>query len=418
MSRSASAQDAPAPGGRGETAEELPAAGAERRLTLRAYTAWEAAAGERPMPAPGDLEDAAFAPFRDQAFRIVFADGDYLEPRFADVGTAIIAETGPVPPDTPIRDVPQNALLSRLADYYLQAIAHKAPVGFEAEYDRNETERVLYRGILLPFAADGETVEQLLGVLSWKVAAVSEEAVDTAAGQAAAAAVTAEAEAEETEIGLQAVLAACRSAVERLKEQESRSHEALYAALAKTYAFFLLSVLQPAPYEALLREAGIRAQARAPLTPVLKLVFGRDYPKARLTEYAAALSYLRRLRILADDVRDFIAGFEGGLKGLVLAERAVRREERGAREADRQEQVRRRLAAAPGLPVERAGVRAPGGDEFVLLLARRTDAAHVEPVAVVEAGSATLARTMRRAAAQIETGARPAEAGDAKDDSR
>ncbi|RMD89127.1 MAG: hypothetical protein D6807_04365, partial [Alphaproteobacteria bacterium] len=320
----------------------MPAAGAERRLTLRAYAAWESAAGERPMPAPGDLEHATFAPFREQAFLIVFADGDYLEPRFADVGAAITAETGPVPPDTPIRDVPQNSLLSRLADYYLQAIAHKAPVGFEAEYDRNEEERVLYRGILLPFAEDGETVERLLGVLSWKVAPVAGEAAAEAADGAApesGEALAATADEEETEIGLQAVLAACRSAVERLKDHESRSHEALYAALAKTYAFFLLSELQPGPYAALLREAGIRAQARAPLTPVLKLVFGRDYPKARLTEYAAALSYLRRLRILADDVRDFIAGFEGGLKGLVLAERAARREERGTRDADRLEQA-------------------------------------------------------------------------------
>ena len=43
-------------------------------------------------------------------------------------------------------------------------------------------------------------------------------------------------------------------------------------------------------YAELLEESGIKAQARAPMTPIVKLVFGIDYDKARLTEFAAALS--------------------------------------------------------------------------------------------------------------------------------
>ena len=47
----------------------------------------------------------------------------------------------------------------------------------------------------------------------------------------------------------------------------------------------------PQDYAELLEESGVKAQARAPMTPIVKLVFGIDYDKARLTEFAAALSY-------------------------------------------------------------------------------------------------------------------------------
>jgi hypothetical protein len=47
-------------------------------------------------------------------------------------------------------------------------------------------------------------------------------------------------------------------------------------------------------YAEILEDAGIKAQARAPMTPVAKLVFGAGYDKTRLTEFAAALSFARR----------------------------------------------------------------------------------------------------------------------------
>ncbi len=416
MSKTTSAPDVPAPEGQGDAVSERSAEGVERRLTLRAYHLWEEAAGERVMPAPAAISGSGLAALRDNAFVIGFADGDYLEARFLEVGAAIAAETGPVAPDTPIRDVPQNSLLSRLADYYLQAIAHKAPVGFEAEFEHPPGETVLYRGILLPFAEEEDVVERLLGVLSWKVVPAEAAAAAPPAPEkssrttspAATEATPAAGPSIADDIGLQGALAACRTAAERLKSQEARSHEALYTALAKAYAFFLLSELQPAPYAALLRQAEIRAQERAPLTPVLKLIFGRDYPKARLTEYAAALAHVRRRKVRADEVRDFISGFEGGLKGLVAAERAARRAERGARSPDRLAAARRRLDSTPRLPIDRHGITAPGEEPYVLLLARRTDAEHVEPVAIVESKEAKLVGTLHRTAMRLERNARKA----------
>ena len=55
----------------------------------------------------------------------------------------------------------------------------------------------------------------------------------------------------------------------------------------------------PDDYAELLDDAGLKAQARAPMTPVVKLVFGVHYDKTRLTEFAAALSWARREGVAA-----------------------------------------------------------------------------------------------------------------------
>ena len=47
----------------------------------------------------------------------------------------------------------------------------------------------------------------------------------------------------------------------------------------------------------LIADAGLVVQERAPMTPVVKLVFGPDYDKTRLTEYAAVLSHAHRLEL-------------------------------------------------------------------------------------------------------------------------
>src|SRR3546814_2527825 len=69
----------------------------------------------------------------------------------------------------------------------------------------------------------------------------------------------------------------------------------------------------------------LAVQARAPMTPVVKLVCGMDYDKTRLTEFAAALSYAARNDVKPGHLQALLEGYEGGLKGVVAAERAMRR---------------------------------------------------------------------------------------------
>ena len=60
------------------------------------------------------------------------------------------------------------------------------------------------------------------------------------------------------------------------------------------YDFAIATKRVPDDYAEILADAGVKGQARAPMTPIVKLVFGADYDKARLTEFAAALSYGER----------------------------------------------------------------------------------------------------------------------------
>ena len=75
----------------------------------------------------------------------------------------------------------------------------------------------------------------------------------------------------------------------RVKAGEGRTRAALYQALSLAYDFAVAADRSPEEYAELLEELGVKAQARAPMTPIVKLVFGIDYDKARLTEFAAAL---------------------------------------------------------------------------------------------------------------------------------
>jgi hypothetical protein len=193
-----------------------------------------------------------------------------------------------------------------------------------------------------------------------------------------------------TNAGLADRLWAARETAEAVKAGEGRTRSALYAALSLAYDFALAAADHPEDYTELLEDSGVKAQARAPMTPIAKLVFGIDYDKARLTEFAAALSYARREQVVAGGFKDFIGTGPGGLKALVAAERQARRPE--PRVDTRGEQARARLRAAPALKLSDLA----GDQEFALVLTRRgPDGCH-EPVAVIK-DEAVIERAIRAA---------------------
>ena len=80
------------------------------------------------ISSPADIAD--FAP---HSVLLDFTGGRD-NPATPFVGTAIRAECGLSTTSSDIADVPSRSLLSRLTDHYLQIIANRAPVGFEAEF--------------------------------------------------------------------------------------------------------------------------------------------------------------------------------------------------------------------------------------------------------------------------------------------
>jgi hypothetical protein len=189
--------------------------------------------------------------------------------------------------------------------------------------------------------------------------------------------------------GLADRLWAARETADAVKAGEGRTRSALYHALSLAYDFALAAQQNPEDYAELLEESGVKAQVRAPMTPIVKLVFGIDYDKARLTEFAAALSYALRQDVKFGDFQELIEKQAGGLKALVAAERQARRPE--AKADTKGEVARARLRTAPSISL----ADVPPDDEFAVVVTRRGADGKHEAVAIVE-DEALVERAIRR----------------------
>jgi hypothetical protein len=374
----------------------------ERRMHVRAYNYWASLLEGRDYPSIEDLEPGDLLDFAPNSVLLDFTSGGD-EPATPYIGAAIRAECDLPDEVQSIGQVPSRSLLSRLTDHYMQIIANRAPVGFEAEFENQRDETICYRGILMPFSSDGDTIDFIYGVINWKkldqpsqasapLAAVlppideEEEPLELSDPIDVGPASETEPEADlEIELGDDAGLAdrlwAARESVEALKVSEGRSRDALYRALARAYDFAMVAKAEPKDYAELLEESGVKAQTRAPMTPIVKLVFGVDCDKARLTEYAAALSYAERQRVELGGFLAFIEAQAGGLKALVAAERQARRPQPKA--DTKTEKAREKLRAVRPVALDSID----SGEEFALVLTRRSGSGVHEAIAVVEDAS-------------------------------
>lgn len=407
----------------------------DRRMQVRAYNHWASLLGDRHFPLIADLETGSLPDF-DTHSVLIDVTGGIEDPVVRYLGQALAEESGCDPElIRSLSDVPGRSLVSRITDHYLQIIANEAPIGFEAEFVNQRGRTILYRGILLPFSASlaSTSVDLIYGVINWKELAdqqtadellqAIDQALRTAPGAPASTLLAdlahvawadgpadADHHAEPLELtvlaedgpgdagqplGLADLLASARELARSAQGAEDRTRQALYAAIGRAHDFALAALDQPDAFAELVADAGLTMQARAPLIPVVKLVFGADYDKTRLTEYATVIEHARRTGIAAGALAAHLSTFPGGLKGVLAAERDHRREASGkpARgPASAREALARRLRELPARPL--AAV-ASEGEEFTLILARRTPAG-LMVVGEVDDDSALLERAARR----------------------
>ena len=420
----------PAPAGIGQD---------ERRMQVRAYNHWASLLEDRTLPSIEDLDPEALPDFGPYSVLLDFTSG-IENPGISYLGDKLAEECGTHAADiSSLDDVPSRSLLSRITDHYMQILANQAPIGFEAEFVNQRNHTVLYRGILLPFSTDDDTIDFIYGVINWKELAeqqgadellleidqaldvrpprlpLAEEALtdwadgpvamppaasnddglprpsfgfDAADDQAPA---LAEPELDEfpepgfappswhsgdmaEDPSLADWLAAARDMAAAAHANEDRTRSALYAAIGQAYDFSLAAADAPAEFDELLIDAGLTVQERAPMTPVVKLVFGADYDKTRLTEYACALTHAHRLDLPQGQLAAHLRDFDGGLKGLVKEERRLRKEEAG-KPATPADGPRKALAKKlRALPAHALAELAAEGSEFALVMIRRSDA--------------------------------------------
>ena len=410
----------------------------ERRMHVRAYNYWCSLLDGRDYPSIEDLDPDNIQDFGPHSVLLDFTEGSD-NPATPFIGSAIRTECDLAADGIrSIADVPSRSLLSRLTDHYMQIIANRSPVGFEAEFANQRGQEICYRGILMPFSSDGDTIDFIYGVINWKV--VGDAVAPAQVIKPALAPLTPETEQfgghdeddllelteaappepttaphlvwedgpradadltdmpaaiDETEVADDAVLAdrlsAARESAEVCKAADGRSRVALYRALSMAYDFAVATKRVPEDYAEILDDAGVKGQARAPMTPIVKLVFGVDYDKTRLTEFAAALSNAERCGVDFGGFQAFLEAADGGLKGLVAAERRARRPHQAPQ--DRAEQARTALRRAAPIPLAQLATN----EEFALVLTRRNGNGIHEVVELV-ADPALLDRALRRSA--------------------
>lgn len=596
----------------------------ERRMQVRAYNHWAGLLGNASFPDIADLKPEALDDFGPYGILLHFGGKRGIDdPAIRFLGEKLAEECGGDAQFKRLSDVPGRSLLSRITDHYLQILANQAPIGFEAEFINQRGANVLYRGILLPWSSDGETIDFIFGVINWKEmadAATADalltaidaaleapippyegkdmdrmldlsgfaedsgedhepvslptpafgEADETEAGdvsspfdlvdeasdedeededvgeatewgagfsgfgdedtvyavdygdqgleegeededfdgvvdpladqtaslglaslvsrsgrvkqsvvlpgieaeapaepEAAAPRTTLEqriraaipqgyepgdasapvtrapvcapepetedAEEEPFELeaafeepvadthrdpldaareafsddvddvepepafgdaepeGLYDCLAAARELAQTARSSEDRGRKALYQAVARAYDFSLEAAANPADFDELLAENGLTVQDRAPMTPIVKLVFGADYDKTRLTEYATVLGYAHRTGVARGTLDKVLASAQGGLKGVVQAERQARKEADGkpvATSGGVRNSLAKKLRKLDALAFDELAIE---GAEFALVMVRRLPSGELavlgevpEDVALVE----------------------------------
>ena len=433
----------------------------ERRMQVRAYNHWASLLGERSFPLIEDLSPGELPDFGPYSVLLDFTRGTD-NPAVLFLGSNLAEECGAQGPIDQLSDVPTRSLLSRITDHYMQILANQAPIGFEAEFVNQRGRTVLYRGILLPFSSDDETIDFIYGVINWKeiadqhttdelllevenaldplgdvpaatraqpltewadgpvddsdsgildlsVALPDVDGVDwpqpgfgiPGATQAPVASVN-PADVSDTDgmapadMDLADWLASARELAQAAQGSEDRTRHALYAAIGRAYDFSLAAAEVPGEFTELLEDSGLTMQDRAPMTPVVKLVFGADYDKTRLTEYAAALGHAQRLGLPRGALSDYLSHAPGGLKGVVGAERKLRREISGKTAGAHEtlgDMLARKLREIDPTPLEQV---VADGAEFTLLIARRMPDGSVMLVAEVPEDAPLFARAARK----------------------
>ncbi len=441
----------------------------ERRMQVRAYNFWASLLEDRNFPSIEDVDPTLLPDFGPYSVLLDFSSG-IENPSINYLGDQLAKEcrtaSGALPEN--LSDVPPRSLLSRITDHYMQILANQSPIGFEAEFTSSAGQTILYRGILLPFSSDDETIDFIYGVINWKEmadassadallleidqalevdasASTAEEAggepydaltdwadgpvtfLESAAepprpsfdlsGQQGAGEVDEEVPAEpqatapetgfsetredETAAAAPAIaladwLAAAREMAQEAKSSEERTRAALYEAVGRAWDFALAAQQAPDEFAQLLDDAQIATQERAPMTPVVKLVFGADYDKTRITEYAAVLSFALRKDIGQGELGDFLKNAEGGLKAVVADERAFRRGVEGAARLPRT-QPRKSIAKKLRKLAPQALASVPaGGSEFGLVMIHRTDDGEVVMLGEISDDASLIEKAARK----------------------
>ncbi len=332
--------------------------GDERRMHVRAYNHWVSLLNGRPYPSIANLEPETITDFGPHSVLLDFSRG-MSDPKIAYLGRALREECGLEGPIATIADVPSRSLLSRLTDHYLQIIANRAPIGFEAEFVSSRGRTTLYRGILMPFSSSGDSIDFIYGVINWKELADADMLEALSAELHASVSTTPPAQSAPSDgaqiwadgpsggfdaepsipyTQAQAILSdddplpadviagplgdqltMARESAAQVRDAETRSRAALHRALGQAHDLAVSAEYDGNDGAALWSAPGLTGETET-TTRIVMLVFGPAFGAARLAQFATVLRHARRHHVPTGGLPSFLDGFGGDLTMIAEAE--------------------------------------------------------------------------------------------------
>ncbi len=356
----------------------------ERRLHLRAFDYWHALHSDKPIPLFSDLTPDGLLPFKRNCLLIEFAGKESIV-RFCGAEFAPLLG-GLLQSGDRLSAAKIQGFSLALQDRLSTPESRKEAAEFEFVDDPLEC-----RGILLPLSARGQDAEFMMIVVNHRHRSIGVQERGRITLEEPDH-ISATDQASEDSRDFAELTAACQKAAASVVHPGAGTRQGLYAALAQAYRFHIEASKNPTAYRRYLRTHKMRQQRRAPFTPALKLTFGADYEKTRLTEYAAALSYAARQEVGPDDLVDFLVNEPGGIKGCVARERALRRGDPLSPPADTAEIIEkaRRLPSVDLAALEMTR-------EFNLVLVRTDTDGNKAVLSVVDAADQLVDRAVKKA---------------------
>ncbi|WBX84865.1 PAS domain-containing protein [Sphingosinicella microcystinivorans] len=162
-------------------AKALPPVGTgarERRLHLQAHNYWATLPRAGSVPHWRDFDPMMIDDRCTQSFVIDLDAGE--PPHLRLIGEALQAEGGVGTDVIGLADAPPGSLLMRISSYLPELLTRAVPLSVEAPYETTDGIPGIYRALLMPFTTDGNGIDVVFGVVSWRETARAGERPDAA----------------------------------------------------------------------------------------------------------------------------------------------------------------------------------------------------------------------------------------------
>jgi hypothetical protein len=304
----------------------------DRRLIMRAVDRWEAVRDGHAYPRMADFGIETMSDMAAQSFVIDINMKNVHMSQLRFVGAMLQRDCSRDLIGKPVTGVPRGSLISRLTDHYMQILANRAPMSFEAEYNDADGRVTKYRGIMLPLSDSGRDIDHILGVINCRSdqarpqPALPMGLADAVAPAPRQSASVAEFPQRQPAPPIEALcdmmdaLADCRAAAYMMRDTRDRLRRREFRVLEKAYALLFAAREAPLAFAGVLEDCGQRLNDRDLIEAILKLVLGGDPEAEEMTLYATVLRRALRDGRTPESLPAYLEGLDGGLAGLMRGE--------------------------------------------------------------------------------------------------